>query len=128
VKQKVWVIKYIVQIGGRNEMTKYIFKSKPDEHISIPRIAAKQGEELVKSIIGAKTPSDLADIFNKNKYLGDSVFNKALDLSERNASEEWGLVLQDGIYFLNYLNYAEKSGIIDTKKARHDIKYIIEGL
>jgi hypothetical protein len=118
----------MVQMGWESKMEKYIFKSQPNEYIIIPSIAAREGEELVKRIIEAKTPLELADVFNENKFLGDKVFSKALDLSERTANAERGLVLQDGIYFLNYITYEEKSGIIDAKRARYDIEYIIGGL
>ena len=114
-------------------MEKYYFKSVPDksrpkESILVPRYCAKKGEELVKLVIEAKTPLELAEVFSKYSYLDDKVFNSALDLSERTSGTKKSLEMQDGLYFLNYLNYIKEGNHITPDEAYNLSKEVVDAI
>jgi len=99
----------------------YAFKTKPKKGVLIPLECAVKGEELVRLAIAAETPLELAELFYKHPYLngnvGDKMFNHSLDLTEKTKDSMKSLILQDNLYFLNFIDYAKNQKVITEKKA-----------
>jgi hypothetical protein len=113
-----------------DKFKEYKYKTNPQRGVKVPLDCAIKGEELVGNSIKAQTPLELAEVFSKYSFLnngvGDKLFNKALDLSERTLYTSKNLATQDNLYFLNFIDYTLNENAITQNEADKAIELIIK--